>query len=383
MNIDNPDLKYMIKEASEDIFRLLLEFKDYGIIMLDDTGLIKSWNMGAQHIYGYSANEIIGSHISELISPAEANQEQPALHLAAARVSGRHEQDGWHTRKDGKSIYINIIISALYNADGVLLGFAHATRDITIQKQLEVENALLHDQLEEKVKQRTKELATVNQELEAFSYSVSHDLRTPLRAIGGYAMMLQEDYGETLDAEGNRIINAIVSNTRMMGSLIDDLLTFSRMSRLEMLYNDIDMTGMAKECLDQLLQHEKKKHEIIIHPLPAGRGDANMLKQVWVNLLGNAIKYSSKKELPVIEIGTIETPGYSTYYVKDNGAGFNMKYANKLFGVFQRLHRTDEFEGTGLGLALAKRIISKHNGSIWAEAVENEGATFYFNLPKI
>lgn len=231
------------------------------------------------------------------------------------------------------------------------------------------------------MRRRTCELEVVNKELEAFSYSVSHDLRTPLRAISGYSTMLKEDYGSKLDAEGSRIIEAILSNTNMMGQLIDDLLTFSKMARLETLYDSIDMNRVVQHCLQDLI-NEQSGHTITVAALPACSGDAAMLRQVWLNLLGNAIKYSSKNEKPQIEIGATEDPGFHVYYVKDNGAGFDMKYASKLFGVFQRLHRQDEFEGTGLGLALVKRIISKHGGEIWADASPNKGATFYFRVPK-
>jgi light-regulated signal transduction histidine kinase (bacteriophytochrome) len=254
-------------------------------------------------------------------------------------------------------------------------------RDITQQRKLAEENRQLHDYLEEKVKQRTKELETVNKELEAFSYSVSHDLRTPLRAISGYSIILKEDYASQLDAEANRLIDIILANTEMMGQLIDDLLSFSKMARLETIHESIDMERLVKGCLEKL-QTEITDHTISIGTLPLCNGDASMLRQVWFNLLGNAIKYSSKKEKPTLDIGAFEDARFHIYYVKDNGTGFDMKYAKKLFGVFQRLHRQDEFEGTGLGLALAKRIISKHQGEIWAEAFVDAGATFYFSIPK-
>jgi PAS domain S-box-containing protein len=372
-----------IDEAPADLSALLLEFKDYAIIRIDPSGYIRSWNLGAEHIYGYSHEEIIGQHIGVFYSTKDSrNEDAVNLALKTAITAGRSEEEGWQYNKDGKSFFANTIITALYNADCSLKGFAKVTRDISQQKMLETENGLLHEQLEEKVRQRTRELETVNKELEAFSYSVSHDLRTPLRAISGYSMMLKEDYESKLDAEGNRIIDTIVSNTKMMAQLIDDLLSFSKMARLETIYESIDMHRLVESCMEDLT-NEQSGHLITIDALPPCSGDMNMLRQVWLNLLGNAIKYSSRKEKPEIQIGAIEDPGFHVYYVKDNGAGFDMKYANKLFGVFQRLHRQDEFEGTGLGLALVKRIISKHGGHIWAEASPHKGATFYFNLPKI
>jgi len=243
--------------------------------------------------------------------------------------------------------------------------------------------SLSHHELENRVEERTAQLATVNKELEAFSYSVSHDLRTPLRAINGYSVMLKEDYEGELDSEGKRIVKNIIDNAKMMGQLIDDLLAFSRMSKKELTQAAVDMQFLAETVVRDLLQHEQEnKYQINIGMLPPAVGDEVMMKQVMVNLVGNAIKYSSKKAAPLIEIGAEDAKDKTVYYVKDNGAGFDMAYGSKLFGVFQRLHSQEDFEGSGVGLALVKRIIEKHNGEVWAEGKENAGATFYFSLPK-
>ncbi|MDB5011028.1 MAG: hypothetical protein JWQ06_1817 [Mucilaginibacter sp.] len=244
---------------------------------------------------------------------------------------------------------------------------------------VQVHNA--QNELEQKVHDRTKELETANKDLESFSYSVSHDLRTPLRAINGYAMMLKEDFDDKLGAEGDRIINTIMGNAKLMGRLIDDLLAFSRLGRKEITFQDMDMNHLVKTCIGELLENETKKYEINISALPTCKADGSMIKQVWMNLIGNAIKYSSKNEEPQIEIGYTTGNKMITYFVKDNGVGFDMQYVDKLFGVFQRLHGNNEFEGTGVGLALAKRIIDKHYGTIRAEAYPGKGATFYFSLP--
>jgi signal transduction histidine kinase len=241
---------------------------------------------------------------------------------------------------------------------------------------------MYHD-LEDKVTERTAQLENVNSELEAFSYSVSHDLRTPLRAVNGYAIMLKEDYEKKLDAEGNRIIQNIITNAKMMGQLIDDLLSFSRLGKKELICAHVDMQLLVKSVVDELLQNvPENKYRIITGLLPPAEADLVMIKQVLLNLIGNAIKYAAKKDDPEIEIGFKDEETKTTYYIKDNGAGFDMAYANKLFGVFQRLHSQEEFEGSGVGLALVKRIIDKHKGEIWAEGFENAGATFYFSLPK-
>jgi len=237
--------------------------------------------------------------------------------------------------------------------------------------------------LDNKVKERTLQLERVNKELEAFSYSVSHDLRTPLRAVSGYSIMLKEDYEDKLDAEGKRIIGNIISNARMMGKLIDDLLAFSRLGKKELTSTKVDMQLLAISVVNELLQENlEKDYKINIGILPPIEADPGMVKQVLMNLLSNAIKYSSKKAEPEIEIGSEDEETRTLYYVRDNGVGFDMAYAGKLFGVFQRLHSQDEFEGTGVGLALVKRIIDKHNGEVWADGKENIGATFYFSLPK-
>ncbi len=371
------------RKMNSDFLQFLSEFKDYSIIMLDATGHIISWNEGAEYMYGYKLEEIIGKHESILYTLAYIQNGQQKTYLDRAKKNGRYAFETLKRKKNGTEFYTNTIINTAYNPDKTINGFIKITRDIDFQKRLEVTNKILHEQLEEKVKQRTKELLVVNKELEAFSYSVSHDLRSPLRAIGGFSNMLKKKYDAVLDNEGKRMIEVIVDKARLMGLLIDDLLTFSRMARLEIVSNAINMKGMAETCMNDLLQNEVPyKYAVRILDMPECKGDASMLKQVWYNLLGNAIKYSSKKTNPEIVAGAMEDDEMNIYYVKDNGAGFEMKYSNNLFGVFQRLHRQDEFEGTGLGLALAKRIVSKHGGEIKTESVLNEGATFYFSIPK-
>ncbi|HEV9037791.1 MAG TPA: ATP-binding protein [Puia sp.] len=240
-----------------------------------------------------------------------------------------------------------------------------------------------HDELENKVSIRTKELEVVNKELEAFSYSVSHDLRAPLRAVSGYAMMLKEDYEDQFDDEAKRITGNILSNVKMMGRLIDDLIAFSRLGKREVRRKITDMQALTETCVAELKQGwPEDKFLISVDPLPPCKGDEDLLKQVWMNLIGNAMKYSAKNPDPRITIGATHNGDavHDIYFVRDNGAGFDMKYADKLFKVFQRLHSQEEFEGTGVGLALVKRILDKHQGEIWAESKPGEGTVFYFKL---
>lgn len=230
---------------------------------------------------------------------------------------------------------------------------------------------------------RTAQLQAANKELEAFSYSVSHDLRAPLRAIDGFSRILLEDYADKLDAEGRRVFGIIRTNTQNMGRLIDDLLTFSRLGRKQIEPAIINMDELAKDAFTQLESSMSgRAPRLNIKELPPAHGDRALLQQVFVNLLSNAAKYSRPKEASVIEVGGHSVNGENIYYVKDNGVGFNMKYVNKLFGVFQRLHSAEEFEGTGVGLAIVQRVVGRHGGRVWAEGKVDGGATFYFALPR-
>jgi signal transduction histidine kinase len=251
------------------------------------------------------------------------------------------------------------------------------------QRRRAAEDAAAKAELERRVAERTEELQRSNQELEGFSYSVSHDLRTPLRAIDGFAAILEDDHGETLGPVGRQRIATIRRNTQRMGQLIDDLLAFARLGRAPMAANEVDMGALAREAIHELRANGigAEKTEIEVKSLPATRGDAALLRQVWVNLLSNALKFSSTAEQPRIEVGGEDTGEACVYYVRDNGAGFDMKFYAKLFGVFQRLHGSEEYAGSGVGLAFVKRIVVRHGGSISAEGAVGGGATFHFTLP--
>jgi len=232
------------------------------------------------------------------------------------------------------------------------------------------------------LKTERKKLEESNQELEAFTYSVSHDLRAPLRAINGFSNFLLEDYSTQLDEEGKRYLDTIRTNAAKMDQLITDLLNLSRISRTEIKLQEVKMTEFVQSIYHEVAtETEKKEFNVIINDMPMVKCDTFLIKHVWQNLLENALKYSSKSEKKKIEIGSKKEKDEISFFVQDFGVGFNPKYINKLFGVFQRLHRQDEFEGTGVGLAIVKRVISRHGGKVWAEGEEGEGATFYFSLP--
>jgi signal transduction histidine kinase len=241
----------------------------------------------------------------------------------------------------------------------------------------------LNADLERRVAERTAQIETSGKELEEFTYTVSHDLRTPLRAIDGFSRILEEEYGDKLDDEARRLIGVVRENARKMGQLIDELLTFSRLGRKSIAATSINMEALARSALAEIgAPAADGRKRIEIHPLPEAWGDPAPIKQVWINLLSNAIKFSGDRDRPLIEVSGHENGTECVYCVKDSGAGFDMKYYDKLFGVFQRLHSAEKFAGTGVGLAIVRRIVSRHGGRVWAEGKVDEGAAFYFSLPK-
>lgn len=367
-------------EERQDLFVSIVNSCNDAIISKTLDGIINSWNTGAEKIFGYTSGEIIGKSIATLI-PLNLREEEAQI---MARIRAGKNIDHYETqriRKDGSIIDVSLTISPIKDAAGNIAGASKILSDITERKLAEGKIRELNAELEERVDLRTEQLRKTNAELESFSYSVSHDLRAPLRIIDGFGQILMEDYFGKIDADGQEVIKVIINNARKMGQLIDDLLNFSKTGRSEMRIRKVNMNALVKEVIKDLKTSGVKiPAHLKVQQLRIANGDSQLLKQVWINLISNAIKYSGAKKDPVIEIGMLKENGEDVYCVKDNGAGFDMKYADKLFGVFQRLHDEAEFSGTGVGLALVQRIILRHNGKIWAHAGENKGAAFYFTV---
>ena len=374
---------------SEERYRTVLSALMEGVVLINAKGRILAANPSAERILGLSKDQIMSRTYKD-------------PHWGAVHENGSTSVEEFFTTRSLRTgeAYVNAV-TGLRRADGQLIWLMGNTRplfrpnektpyavvasffDITDRKEMEAQIQKLNSDLEQKVQHRTAELIAANKELESFSYSVSHDLRAPLRAIEGFAGILMEDHFKNLDGEAQRLLTVIRQNTRHMSQLIDDLLNFARIGRQNLTQKTIDVLELVHSVIEELHHYEsQKKPEIVIKPpLPAVLGDTALLRQVFRNLLSNAFKFTRHHEKPRIEIGCQKEGPESVYYIRDNGVGFDMQYADKLFGVFQRLHSVKEFEGTGVGLAIVQRIIHRHGGRIWAEGKLEGGACFYFTLP--
>lgn len=371
---------------SEERFYLLLKATNDVIRDLDLITNELTWNDGVGTLFGYEVYEIEKNIISwnKNIHPEDYERVITSFNKVINSGNKKWSNEYRFKCKDGSYVHVLDRGYIIHNKENKPVRMLSGMTDITEKIRIQEEAKKLNIILEERVAKRTEQLQTAIKELEAFTYTVSHDLRAPLRGIHGFTQILVEDYKDKFDDEGKRIANLISSNTIKMGELIDDLLQFSRLSRSELNKSDVDMNTMAYSIFCEVTTPEERKKIIFnIEELPFTFGDSNMLRQVWVNLISNAIKFSAHKEKPEINIKYRKDKNEIIYSVHDNGAGFNMNYIDKLFGVFQRLHSEREFPGTGVGLAIVQRIISRHEGKVWAEAVEGKGASFYFSLPDI
>jgi PAS domain S-box-containing protein len=358
--------------------RSLIEASLDPLVTIGAEGKITDVNEATTKVTGCPREELIGSDFSDYFTQPKKAREGYQRVFAEGQVTN-YPLEVKHS--DGRTTPVLYNAAVYQDEEGHVVGVFAAARDITERKRAEEEIRTLNAELEQRVRDRTAQLEASNQELEAFSYSVSHDLRTPLRAIDGFARILREDYAQHLDAEGKRVCSVIHDNVGNMSRLIDDLLMFSRLGRTEMSLSEIDMGAMASAVFHELTTPESRARiDFSVGSLPPAFADTTLMRQVWTNLLSNCIKFSSKRERATIQVGAEQMEGETVYTVQDNGAGFDMQYVHKLFGVFQRLHSTKEFEGTGVGLALVQRVIRRHAGRVWAEGEIDKGATIYFTI---
>jgi PAS domain S-box-containing protein len=337
-------------------------------------------------IFGYETLQPVWNYerFLEHVLPSDRD-ELDSRFLEAIRDKAELSFETRIRRTDGEERWIWGVAEYQIEESDAHPTMAGIIQDITGRKQTEQEILDLNASLEQRVRERTTQLAAANQELEAFSYSVSHDLRAPLRAVDGFSRMVVEDYSGQLDDEGRRMLGVIRSETQRMGRLIDDLLAFSRLGRQQMQIEQVSMHDLARSVFDEIMSQEPpgRRVHLDLKDIPPAHGTPTMLRQVWVNLIGNAVKFTKNRDPAEIEIGSQRgEQGETVYYIRDNGAGFDMRFADKLFGVFQRLHSAEEFPGTGVGLALVQRIIHRHGGRIWAVGEVDHGATFHFFLPQ-
>jgi len=365
------------RKRAETKFRDLLESAPDAIVIVNEQGRIVLTNAQTEKLFGYPREELLGQPVEILVPHRfhgeHAGHRQNYAHSPRPRAMGA-DLDLYGRRKDGTEFPVEISLSPLETGEGKLI--SSAIRDVTKRKQAEQE-AELHRQ---ELARSNAELAAVNQELEAFSYSVSHDLRAPLRHIDGFARILKEEHSAELSEEAQRYLERVLHGANHMGHLVDDLLNLAKIGRRELARQRTRLDVLVRETLADLPGTENRTVEWRVEPLPEVDCDPGLLKLVFNNLLGNALKFTRSRQPAVIEIGTIDSVGPITIFVRDNGVGFDPQYADKLFGVFQRLHRQEDFEGTGVGLATVQRIIRKHGGEVWAESEVDRGATFFFSL---
>ncbi len=352
-----------LRESEERFRSMVASVKDYAIIMLDPTGHIISWNAGAERIKGWTADEIIGQSFERFYPVEDVAAGKTATELRVAAAEGTFEDYGWRVRKDGTRFWANVIITALRDTSGTLRGYSKVTRDITERKIAE------------------EALRKAYDELEAFSYSVSHDLRAPLRSMDGFASELCDMYADKLDAVGRDYLGRIRQSSQRMARLIDDLLNLARLGRAKLNRETVDLSDLARKTAADLTSSQpERKVEFVIAPGLVDSADPALIRAVLENLIGNAWKYTSQHATARIEFGVEVVQGTPRYFVRDDGAGFDMRYLEKLFGPFQRLHGVNQFPGMGIGLASVKRIIHRHGGEVFAVGAPEQGATFSFTL---
>jgi PAS domain S-box-containing protein len=367
------------RRATELRFRTLVEsVLDYGIFSMDAGGPITSWNVGAQRIKGYAAEEILGKHFSMFYTEEDRRSELPQRILQAAAEHGHFEGEGWRVRKDGTRFWASIVVTALRDEDGVLYGFSKVTRDMSDRKAL-LEQLKRHaDELEIRVQEREQS----NAELEAFAYSVSHDLRAPLRAIAGFAEALQEDSAKDLDQQGREYLDEIIKAAGRMNTLVHDLLEYGRVSRIDLQLTPVNLRNAVDDAIRQLGNDHGGSLDVQVSPDMWVRAHQQALTQVTFNLLSNAVKFHKKGLSPEVDLRTEAHNASVRLSVTDNGIGIAPQHRERIWQVFERLHDRETYPGTGIGLAIVKRAIARMGGACGVESEVGKGSTFWIELPQ-
>jgi len=389
----NRDLEERVRERSAELFlseqryRLMVDaIQDYCVYFVDENGVVTEWSESAQRLHGHRRQQIVGQPYRQLLALNNSGEDEvdPDQVLRLAKAHGQWETRGWRLRDDGSRFWAHTVLTALRNESGELQGLSAITRDMTAAKSLEDVMNDLNKELEKRVAERTQQLVAANKDLDVFSHMVSHDLRAPLRHISSFVTLLQEQLADHPDAVVQQYLGSIVKSSKRMSLMIEGLLEYARLGRVAIESQPVPLTPLVEGVIGHLKQeHPNRRIEWTVEDdLPVVRGDAMLLAEVFTNLLENSVKFTRTHETAHIEVGWRVNPvGGRTFYVRDDGVGFDLEKAHNLFVMFQRQHHSMDFEGNGTGLALSQRIIDRHGGRLWAETAPGQGCTFYFTLP--